>query len=111
MGSQALCEARTAELDVVEDSWPAAVQLGSYAGCGTLCGYCGEIITAESRRVEPRWWHVECLVRSVIGSVGHQKRMCHCYGEIDTSEDDLTLREAAVRSFRYFQRVEKTNRQ
>jgi hypothetical protein len=49
--------------------------------------------------------HRECLLRGVIGSVGHQMKLCECYGVEDISEDGLTLHEAAIASFNYWQRV------
>lgn len=38
----------------------------------------------------------------VLGSVGHQKHECLCYGEVDTSEHGLTLREAAKASLEHY---------
>jgi hypothetical protein len=71
---------------------------------GEACLYCEESIEADDRGfLIPHWgetvteepWHQECLLRSVIGSVGHQLHHCECYGIEDISEGGLTKREAA----------------
>lgn len=40
-------------------------------------------------------YHIECFVRSIIGSVGHQTRKCSCYGGTEEDPPGLTAREAA----------------
>jgi hypothetical protein len=39
--------------------------------------------------------HHECLIRAVVGSVGHQLRRCSCYGGDEEDPPGLTKREAA----------------
>jgi hypothetical protein len=46
--------------------------------------------------------HHECGFRMVAGSAGHLQRACSCYGRVDTSEDNLTRREAARRALEYY---------
>ncbi len=76
-----------------------------------FCDWCGEVIRPqdEERRLPhagtpgKRWsyYHQECLIRSIAGSVAHQKRECSCYG--GTGEDDpaLTTRQAAKAAYDY----------
>lgn len=40
--------------------------------------------------------HWECAARQVVGSVGHQRRTCSCYGGSEEDPEGLTRREAAV---------------
>lgn len=42
-------------------------------------------------------WHKECFVRSVLGSVAHQRRRCACYipGSTENDPPGMTKREAA----------------
>lgn len=47
-------------------------------------------------------WHQECIMREVIGSVGHQRGECSCHGKVDTSEDGMSLRAAAIAAFNYW---------
>lgn len=72
------------------------------------CAHCGEDIELGD---EPRYvgtpfgqqsMHVECMVRAVSGSVGHMMGCCSCTGQLDTSEDGLTRREAAIRAFAFY---------
>ncbi len=71
-----------------------------------ICDYCSEPIFPD----EPlgpflnSMTHVECAFRMIMGSVGHQQRQCSCYGQIDTSEEGLTVREGARRSLELFRR-------
>lgn len=46
--------------------------------------------------------HRECAIQNVVGSVGHQKGICSCFGHQDVSEDGLTRREAAKRAYAYW---------
>jgi hypothetical protein len=39
--------------------------------------------------------HHECLMRSVIGSVGHLRGICSCYGGTEEDPPGMTRREAA----------------
>jgi hypothetical protein len=41
-------------------------------------------------------FHYECLMRGVIGSVGHLRRACSCYGGTDEDPPGMTYRQAAI---------------
>lgn len=74
---------------------------------GLPCGWCSEGIAKEDRGYmilkldsgvsfyAP--YHENCFLRSVFGSVNHQKRKCLCYGGTDNESDpmELSKREAA----------------
>lgn len=49
--------------------------------------------------------HYECGLRQVIGSVGHQKRLCSCYGGSEEDPPGMTRRQAAAAAARYFHRA------
>jgi hypothetical protein len=74
---------------------------------GQKCVYCEEVIElADPGFMIPQlglntWsyspWHRECFLRTVVGSVSHQRRQCRCYG--GEGEDDLNLtRRAAAKA-------------
>ena len=67
------------------------------------CDHCGEpILPGEPLGdIENATVHYECFRRMMLGSVGHQKCECSCCGKVDTSEDGLTLREAAKAASEY----------
>lgn len=44
--------------------------------------------------------HYECLIRSAVGSVGHQKRLCSCYGGTEDDPPGMTPRQAAIAAAR-----------
>lgn len=77
---------------------------------GALCAWCRESIAAtdsgfimrhiETSGVSLRAWHRECSLRSILGSVRHQRGTCSCFtgsGEhcTDRELDGLTEREEA----------------
>jgi hypothetical protein len=43
--------------------------------------------------------HQECMMRQVVGSVGHQNGTCHCHGGNQEDPPGLTKREAAREAF------------
>jgi hypothetical protein len=45
--------------------------------------------------------HRECMIRMVVGSVGHQRRTCSCFGGDQEDPEGLTRREAAVAAAHY----------
>jgi hypothetical protein len=55
-----------------------------------------------TKTTEFDYYHMECLVRSIIGSVAHQDRRCPCYGGVDGEPEDLTKRENAISAYQYF---------
>jgi len=72
---------------------------------GEACKWCAEVFVADDRGFGiPQlssgdttigFFHLECFMRMIIGSVGHQMNMCECHGGHDDSEDGLTRRAAA----------------
>lgn len=73
-----------------------------------LCQWCDEPVTLLELRqsadlnLSGQATHHECSLRSVIGSVGHQKRLCSCYGGDQEDPPGLTRREAARAAAEYF---------
>ena len=77
---------------------------------GRPCLYCTEPIAADDSGiatplmesvgnaivVSTAYYHVECWGRSLLGSVGHQLRLCSCYGGTEDCEPDgMSKRETA----------------
>ena len=71
-----------------------------------LCFWCKELvvpgegapdgITAHSPKgIVHHPLHEECAIRSVIGSVGHQRKQCSCYGGTEEDPPGMTKRQAA----------------
>ena len=40
-------------------------------------------------------FHFECFIRVIVGSVGHQRGTCSCYGGTDEDPPGLSIRDAA----------------
>lgn len=72
-----------------------------------LCVHCQEEIIPEEE-IAPCsvTMHRECLMRCVIGSVGHQRGECQCHGKVDNSEEGISTREAAIRAMMEFQKTQ-----
>ena len=73
---------------------------------GQKCLHCEEVIVQGEEgeiMLDGRPIHRECLVRSVMGSVGHQKKTCSCYGGSEGDPPGLTKREAAIAAAAFFQ--------
>lgn len=72
---------------------------------GEICSWCGEeigyddigFVMDEITEDEARdsFWHQECLIRNIIGSVAHQRKECSCYGGTEEDPPSMTKREAA----------------
>jgi hypothetical protein len=69
---------------------------------GALCAHCNEPIAANDAGflMSPPVavaFHRACFLRSVVGSVAHQMRLCSCFVPGSTCSDDpnLTRRQAA----------------
>lgn len=66
---------------------------------GASCLWCDETIEADAtgwgQTASGPWAHVECFMRQMLGSVGHQLRLCSCHGGDYEDPPTLTLREAA----------------
>lgn len=64
-----------------------------------ICAYCKEPISIEEQlqeRPQPDY-HMECIIRLAVGSVGHQLGICKCWSKTHGQEDPpgVTLREGA----------------
>ncbi len=61
------------------------------------------IAIAEAKvSLEPT--HYECLMRQILGSVGHQKGLCSCYGGTEEDPPGLSKREAACAAYQHSRR-------
>ena len=73
---------------------------------GSSCGRCSELIDKGNHGVvmpyignpdSPYYYlHLECYLRGVFGSLGHQRRQCSCYGGTLEDPPEMTPREAAI---------------
>lgn len=60
------------------------------------CKWCDEVLTwVDYPPGEPAYMHYECGARSVLGSVGHLKGNCTCYGGTEEDPPGMTRRQAA----------------
>lgn len=62
------------------------------------CPHCGEPIHVGDDAIEMGGGgrlHRECLIRMLVGSVGHQLHLCSCYGGDYEDPETLTKRDAA----------------
>jgi hypothetical protein len=89
---------------------------------GDKCAWCEEVIVEGDQGTliphgwvategEPAYdkvnysaWHIDCFMRSVVGSVGHQKGTCHCHGGTEEDPEGMTRREAATAAVRLYHR-------
>lgn len=76
------------------------------APVGEPCLHCEEAIDADAEgMIMPpamRPIHRECLLRTVLGSVGHQKKTCHCHGGTEEDPPGLSKRDAARAAVAYW---------
>ena len=75
---------------------------------GTPCMYCEEpILEGEDgfRDGGGAFFHRECLLRGIIGSVSHQSKTCSCYtrDRLGCEEDGISRREGARRAVAYWE--------
>ena len=81
------------------------------------CVWCAEpILPEEDGIIEENGGceHIECFIRSIVGSVAHQEHRCPCYGgSEDHDENGMTKRAAARAAYENWQRwgVADTNPQ
>jgi hypothetical protein len=63
------------------------------------CPYCLEEIAAGEPffaiNCGAELLHLECWTRMLVGSVGHQRRTCSCFGGTQEDPEGATRREAA----------------
>ena len=67
---------------------------------GAPCQFCEEPILAEEsgwgQCVAGPWMHVECFMRLMLGSTGHQLQLCPCYGgDYEGEPPEMSRRDAA----------------
>jgi hypothetical protein len=65
------------------------------------CSWCDEPFV-EGETIESGHVHYECGLRAVIGSVGHQRGLCWCYGGNEEDPPGATRRQAASAAATYF---------
>jgi hypothetical protein len=78
---------------------------------GDACEWCGEPIAFEDSGValpcssgpELSYRHRECFLREMIGSVGHQLKVCTCYGGDFEDPPELSRREAARAAVQFWE--------
>jgi hypothetical protein len=67
------------------------------------CFYCDEGVEPNGgTRVGGHHAHVECALRSVVGSLGHLQKKCSCYGGTEEDPPEMTRREAAKAASDYY---------
>lgn len=68
---------------------------------GQPCIWCEDIIVDGDMGTQQgeSFMHHECSMRSVLGSVGHQKKLCSCYGGNQEDPPGLTKRQAAIAAY------------
>ncbi len=57
-------------------------------------GFAMPLITTKKGQ-QLAYYHRECLIRSIMGSVGHQRHQCRCYGGKTDDPEGMTPRQAA----------------
>lgn len=69
---------------------------------GKSCSWCEEVVVEGDRGVilpsipeGKTLYHLECFLRQITGSVGHQRKTCSCFGGREEDPKGMTLREAA----------------
>lgn len=80
---------------------------------GVLCLHCDEPIEADDTGTVEivldskldtflKPLHYECRLRTAVGSIGHMKGLCSCYGGTEEDPPGMTKREAAIAAARYW---------
>lgn len=73
------------------------------------CCWCEEgFVEGDQGMVIPNfdsfsYYHKNCFLRTIFGSVGHQKRQCSCYGGMLEDPQELSPREAANAAVREYE--------
>jgi hypothetical protein len=83
---------------------------------GVPCEWCEEVFIEEDNGfaiphieehiVRLGFYHRECHIRQVIGSVAHQLKTCHCFipGASELDPPELTIRQAARLALELFEK-------
>jgi hypothetical protein len=71
---------------------------------------CGQVLLDEDKdgvfdKLAPtfRPIHLDCFLREIYGSVGHQTKQCSCHGGTQEDPDGMTKREAAAAAVRLYE--------
>ena len=54
------------------------------------------------------YFHKNCFLRTIVGSVGHQRKQCSCHGGTLEDPQELSLREAANAAVREYEEVARS---
>lgn len=109
------------------DSWCNATEQGQRipTPVGSECCWCRESIaeadmgmampTAFFEGQEPpaealAFYHKNCFLRTIFGSVGHQRKQCSCFGGTLEDPQGLSLREAADAAVREYEEEARRRR-
>lgn len=71
---------------------------------GFLMPHVESMVSAEQAVVKMRPTHLDCFLRQIYGSVGHQLQMCSCYGGTTEDPPGMTKREAARAAVQVYER-------
>lgn len=90
-------------------AWNPRIAAGARAPTpiGVRCWHCAEPIEDGDQGIimpccgAARPIHLDCLLRLTLGSLGHQRRRCSCYGGDEEDPPGLTVREAARAAVAY----------
>lgn len=72
---------------------------------GQPCEHCGDAIEADDSGTIDRTGrvvHHECTMRSIVGSVGHQKKLCSCFGGTEEDPPGMSRHDAAKAALALF---------
>ena len=72
----------------------------------TKCLHCAEEIKPFEVLPDNEGFHRECLIRSIVGSVAHQKGKCSCNGGNGEDDKNLSVRENARNALAYFLNIQ-----
>jgi hypothetical protein len=68
-----------------------------------ICGWCAEEVHRDHQNENYRVpMHYFCGIRAVVGSIGHMKQECSCFGGTNEDPPGLSKREAARVAGEYF---------
>ena len=67
------------------------------------CSWCQERFNGYDQRLgipdalseSFTFYHPNCFMRTILGSVGHQQKKCNCFGGNEEDPPEMSLREAA----------------
>ena len=57
-------------------------------------------LATDGGKVVCEKYHYECYIRMLVGSVGHLRKMCSCYGGTAGDPPELSRRAAAAKAYR-----------